>query len=227
MAGIVVLALLVVTEIIAYQYGHRRDALIEKQQAAADQRHDEEMARLHVEAGRLAADAESSKASIAEANKQTEIARKEAAEAERHANEAKLALEKFKAGRILSSQQQADIAAQLKPFEGRQFSEMVAAGVPDAQPLWASLSKTLELAGWIRVKPWGLETGIPPAGVSVMPSEGVTIFIPSSDFLDLNPAATVLAIALNLAGIKTVITADAGPQTRPKVIVIAVGTKPQ
>ncbi len=50
MAGIVFVALLVVAEIVAYKYGHRKDHLAEQQQIATNQRHDEEMARLHLDA---------------------------------------------------------------------------------------------------------------------------------------------------------------------------------
>jgi hypothetical protein len=46
MAG---MAALVFAEIVAYKYGHRKDDLTEQQQTAANQRHDEEMARLHLE----------------------------------------------------------------------------------------------------------------------------------------------------------------------------------
>jgi hypothetical protein len=47
MAGIAFLLLLVVAEIVAYRYGHRKDDLTEQQQEATDQRHTEEIARLH------------------------------------------------------------------------------------------------------------------------------------------------------------------------------------
>ena len=62
--GIAVLALLVIAELASFQYGRRKDDL-------TDQRHDEEMARLHVEAARLSADAETSRAQIAEAQART------------------------------------------------------------------------------------------------------------------------------------------------------------
>jgi hypothetical protein len=58
--GIVVLALLVLSEVAAYRYGHRKDELATRQQEASDKRHDEEMARLHAET-------EASKARAAEA----------------------------------------------------------------------------------------------------------------------------------------------------------------
>jgi len=44
LAGIVVVALLVVTEIVAYKYGHRKDDMTEQQQIATNQRHDEKCA---------------------------------------------------------------------------------------------------------------------------------------------------------------------------------------
>jgi hypothetical protein len=49
-AGIIILVFLAIAEIVAYQYGHRKDDLTQQQQTEADRRHDEEMARLHVEA---------------------------------------------------------------------------------------------------------------------------------------------------------------------------------
>jgi hypothetical protein len=49
MAGIVAVALLVVFEVVTYQYGHRKDDLTEQHQSATNQRHDEEMARLHLD----------------------------------------------------------------------------------------------------------------------------------------------------------------------------------
>lgn len=57
-AGILILAALVVAEIVAYRYGKRKDFLTEQQQHATDQSHEDEMARLHVDAARLARDAE-------------------------------------------------------------------------------------------------------------------------------------------------------------------------
>lgn len=49
MAGIIAVAVLVVAEVIQYKYGHRRDDLITLEQTATNQRHDEELARVHLE----------------------------------------------------------------------------------------------------------------------------------------------------------------------------------
>jgi hypothetical protein len=82
--GIVVLALLVVAELVTYRYGQRKDDLTTKQQETTDQRHDEEMARLHLQTATLTADAEKSRAAIAEATAR-------AAEANRIAEEERTA----------------------------------------------------------------------------------------------------------------------------------------
>jgi hypothetical protein len=52
MAGIAFLALLVIAEVLAYQYGHRKDDLIEQQQIATNQRHDEDVARIQHDTAR-------------------------------------------------------------------------------------------------------------------------------------------------------------------------------
>ena len=129
--------------------------------------------------------------------------------------------------RSLSPEQQSTIVDAIKPFAGQEFAGAVAASVPDAWSLWETLDKTLRAAHWIRRPPWGLATGDPPAGVPVSPNEGVTIFVPQDDFASLAPAVNALSFALNAAGLKSYVARDAGPQTRPKIIVVEIGTKPQ
>lgn len=85
--GIVVLALLVISEVVAYRYGQRKDQLTAEQQNTTQSRHDEEMTRVHQETAALTADAERSRAAIA-------MADAEAATANERAAELKLALEK-------------------------------------------------------------------------------------------------------------------------------------
>ena len=154
-------------------------------------------------------------------------AREGAAKANERAAEAQAALEKFKAARSLSPEQQSTIVDAIKPFAGQEFAGTVAAGVPDASSLWATLDKTLRAAHWVRRLPWGLATGDPPAGIPVSPNKGVTIFVPQDDLASLAPAVNTLSSALNSAGLKTYVAPDAGPQTRPKIIVVEIGTKTQ
>ncbi len=52
-AGIVILAALVVAEVVAYQYGKRKDFLTEQQQHSTEQRHDEEIARVQHESAQM------------------------------------------------------------------------------------------------------------------------------------------------------------------------------
>ena len=134
---------------------------------------------------------------------------------------------KFKASRSLLPEQQSTVVDAIKAFAGQEFAGAVAASVPDAWSLWETLDQTLRAAHWVRRPPWGLATGHPPAGIPVSPNEGVTIFVPQDDLVSLAPAVDALSSALNAAGLKTYVARDAGPQTRPKIIVVEIGTKPQ
>jgi hypothetical protein len=158
---------------------------------------------------------------------QGDILRKDTAEANARASEAQLALERLKAPRSISGEQQAQLTALLKPFAGQEYSGMVAGSVPDARALWVMIDKVLTAANWVRMPPWGAAVGEPPAGIPIAPSDGVTIFVPAADVAELAPAAKTLASALAAFGIVTVAAADSGPQTRPKIMVVEIGTKPQ
>src|SRR5258708_14331673 len=48
-AGIIALLLLGVAEVISHRYSERKDELVAEQQDSTQRRHDEEMARLHLE----------------------------------------------------------------------------------------------------------------------------------------------------------------------------------
>jgi hypothetical protein len=146
-AGIVFVGLLVVAEVVTYQYGHRKDDLTEQQQTATKKRHDEEMTRVqhdtalaNEKAAELGKEAEMARASIAEANAR-------AAEANQHAQETTLEFAKFKPPRSLTSDQQAAIAEQAKPFAGTPF---VVYTQPESEPLNLAdqISNALIAAGW-------------------------------------------------------------------------------
>jgi cell division protein FtsL len=118
-AGIVFLALLVVAETITWKYGNRKDSLTEQQQTAEKQQHDEEMARLHLET----------------------------AQAQERAAQAQLELEKYKAPRALTTEQQRGIENALKPFAGQEYALSVAPGEEPASFL-CLLDGILTRAGW-------------------------------------------------------------------------------
>ena|ERR1700730_10823038 len=103
---------------------------------------------------------------------------------------------------------------------------MVASSVPDAWGLWSILDKTLEAARWVRVPPFGLAMGTPSAGIPISPNDGVTIFVPASDVTNLAAAANALDSALKAEDIKVSEAIDNGPQARPKIIVVEIGTRP-
>ncbi len=177
---------------------------------------------------------EEAKAEVAKANEHAKVLEKgivdanvRAEEAKADAAKAKLALERFKAPRSLSPEQQGQIIDAVKGFAGQQFAGLVAGSVTDAWPLWAELHKILSAAGWVGMPPAGLAVGDPPAGVPVSPGKGVTVVVPTDDLQTLIPATNALISALNSEGIATTGAHTTGPQIRPKIIVIEIGTKPQ
>lgn len=121
MAGIIAVAFLVLTEIVAYKYGHRKDDLTEQQQTTTNQLHDEEMARLHLET----------------------------AQANARGAEAQLALEKYRAPRAVSSEQQTAIVMALQRFAGQKYALSVAPGIEPAR-LLCILDGVLRRAGWVQ-----------------------------------------------------------------------------
>jgi hypothetical protein len=131
MAGIVALAFLIIAEIITYKYGHRKDELSEQQQLVTNQRHDEEMARLHLEGDQT---------------------RERAAQLEKEAAEAKLALEKIKQPRTLSPDAIANIGKILVPFANTKFDVSVIPGDPEALTFVRYIVASLEAAQWTWVE---------------------------------------------------------------------------
>ena len=114
-----------VSEVVSHRYGERKDELVSKEQAATDRRHDEEMARLHLEAAK---------------------ANERAAEANNRAQQAALALEKYKAPRRLTAKVKAKIASDLKSFGGTTF--VMSAVGPEPIDLAIDTADALAAAGW-------------------------------------------------------------------------------
>jgi hypothetical protein len=83
-ASIVALILLGVMEVVSHRYTERKDELAAAEQSKTQRQHDEEIARLHLQTAALTADAEKSRAAIAEATAR-------AAEANRIAEEERTA----------------------------------------------------------------------------------------------------------------------------------------
>jgi hypothetical protein len=154
--------------------------------------------------------------------------RKDTAEANARAAEAKLELEKFKAPRTLSAEQQAAMTAKLKKFAGTSFD--VAIGpMGDPEPLYLAraIHSALTLAGWGQVA-WvdgGLSYTEPP-----MQAIGITLV--TNVIVDVHPdhwkkfgaAASELAMALAAAGVDAI--ADSKPTSRQtEAVHIRIGRK--
>jgi hypothetical protein len=205
-ASIVSLILLGAMEVISHRYGERKDELAAIEQESTEKAHENEIARLHVEAARLSADAEASKASIAASNKEMELARKDAAIAEQRANEAKLALEQLRSPRLMTPDWQAKIILQLSRFKGTRFDMALIPGDPEAATLLGQVSATIQAAGWqwVDFAPSGgpltityTWPGLPNAGQ--MGGFGIDIFVPP-DRTDLSFAANALAQSFRADG---------------------------
>jgi hypothetical protein len=129
MAGIVILAFLVIAEVVSYKYGQRKDDLTEQQQEATNQRHDEEMARLHVEA--------------ADANER-------AAKLENEAAQARVEQERLKAqlaGRTISPDISAQLERLLSQHSGK-INVQWSANDTEAQYLAIQIGNVFGKANW-------------------------------------------------------------------------------
>jgi hypothetical protein len=150
------------------------------------------------------------------------------AEARERANDAELELTHLKTPRTLAPDAQRRLAERLRQFAGQEFAGQVAPGSEDARGLWETLEPALAAAQWVRVVPYGLSVGDPPAGVPLAPNSGVTVFVAASRANELAPIAQALAGALRAEDIIAGVSASAGPQMegRPNVMVIEIGRKP-
>src|SRR5260370_3485631 len=65
----------------------------------------------------------------------------------------------------------------MKEFGGQQYFGMVASDMADAWDIWREISLSLELAGWKRLPPPGLQVSQygPPAGIPLAPQAGVMV----------------------------------------------------
>jgi phage-related minor tail protein len=129
----------------------RKDTAVANAEAA---RANEAAGKAHERAAALETDAEKARASIAEANvrsaelaKDVALARKETAEANARAVEAQLALEKFKAPRLLTPEQRRTITEKLRPFAGMRVAIAPSPESFEAGMLAEQLVEVLKSAG--------------------------------------------------------------------------------
>jgi hypothetical protein len=147
-----------------------------------------------------------------DATRDIEGAQERAKVAEQKAAEANLALAKFKAPRVLSSEQQRHIAGKLKQFAGTEFDAGVGPkGDPEPIYLARTIGSALGAAGWKFIA-WtgGTETysepPMPPIGLTSVTN--VIIDVHPDRWEKYGAAATSLASALNDEGIEAIASSN-------------------
>jgi hypothetical protein len=167
----------------------------------------------------------------AKANEAAEQARERAAVANKAAAEATLALEKFKAGRSLSTQQRAAVVSKIRSFAGQEYI-LSASSDQESLRFVRVLDSVLAEAGWIkRPNPSQVKTADGEVGISAAPESGVRVQIAatSQNDLQLVMRARALADALAAVGISSMPAAvrEEELERSPKWIQVRVGSKPQ
>jgi hypothetical protein len=156
-----------------------------------DAARNEELAKLNNETAKLSADAESSRAAIADANAR--------------AMEAKLELARLTTPRTISPEQKEQIVNAIRPFSATPFDIFLQAE-PEPLALMEQISEALVEAGWewqgvpqivALVRP-----GKPKVGL--MTSTGIQVQIDSSKIADWERPILALANALATAGLEGV-----------------------
>jgi len=196
----------------------------------------ERIAANEAETKRAVADSDAAKEGTAKANEriaelsvQAEQLRKDTADANVRANEARLELEKFRAPRVLFPSQQVRITEKLKPFAGVQFDGACTNLDPEIDLLFTAIEESLDAAGWKGISYVGGGQLFGRAGyVSVGQANayGVLVNFDASKSPALAPAATELVKALGDEGIGVALQVGGGfVSINPNTIHILVGPK--
>jgi hypothetical protein len=188
-----------VFEVFSHRYTERKDELAAQQQDETQRKHDEEIARLHLETAQI---------------------QERAAQLEKEAAEARLSLTRLQTPRatLLTNATLDTIAEKLKPFAGTKFDTGLAGNSGEqADFLWRLEMALTNLpppenrlnADWMEIS-WGfnrvgvgaqaLQRGTRPVSGSVA-AQNVEIHLHPEYRAKLLPAATALISALNDVGI--------------------------
>jgi hypothetical protein len=226
-----------IAEVASHRYSERRDDLIEIEQREIQRRHDEDMARVQHDtaqanerAAQLEKEAANARAAVAGANAR-------AAEASQKAAEAQLALEKFKAPRMLTLDQQRQIAERVKSFNKMRFDLSAITGDPEALALSGQIADALKMGGWTWIEfnhPDGpfmtvFSFGSDIPNVGQQGRIGVDIKVHLDHAAELSAAANALSTALNDVGVNAKFAADADAQAgipNHDTIHVMIGKKP-
>jgi hypothetical protein len=154
-----------------------------------------------------------------------------AAEASQKAAEAQLALEKLKAPRTLTGEEQDIMISRLKAFVPQQYALSAGQG-QEAENLLCLLDSILQRAGWEKVEHFGelkVDTACGTAGVNSISGVHIRISTDSAPFTPgtgANAAATLLGVMLNSVGIAAFPALDPKNIPKPNIINLMVGIKP-
>ncbi len=171
------------------------------------ERANEKIATVELDAAKSNAEAAKAHERIAELSTQAEALRKDTAEANARASEAQLALERFKAPRLMSAEQEVRIRSKVRPFSGTPFDLSVIPGDPEAVNFALQIAVVLEAEKWSWVEfnhpngPFMQVLNVPgKPNVGLIGSWAVVIQTHAEQADRLGPAAQALAAALDAEG---------------------------
>lgn len=175
------------------------------------------------------ADRQASAEKIATLTTQGDELRKETAEANLVAAQARLALERLKTPRTLSSARQQFIANAVRQFAGQKYRAAISSAADDGIAFWESLYAALEDARWVYIPmpPGQPGVGVPAAGIPIAAAPGVEIlFNPANEAAMVAPALA-LGNAMHDDGTVVAVNRDnvSNPSEAPDVIFIRIGAR--
>jgi hypothetical protein len=151
---------------------------------------------------------------------ESDTAKKGAAEANARALEAQLALEKFKAPRVLADEEVQAIAEKLKPFSGQEFQIVTYWEMQEPLAFANQIYAALDLAGWKYIK-------LERATVMLGGTEGVQVWTHPNADEEVKKAADALTTALTGADVVAVVHKFQNVENpKDNKINLNVGTKP-
>jgi hypothetical protein len=225
LAGLIALAVFITTASVVILTRHE-SAETKREYATYKLTVDGKVADAKSEGIKAGRDAGNALLRAAELEKQAEQLRKDTAEANARAAEAKLELERFKQPRTLTIEQQDRISSKLRPFAGQEFILSVAPH-PESFDFLLILESIVTKAGWVRGKPVTPVNAY--SGKADLNFEyGVLIQMAPSQVQRLTPAVGALVYALKDEGALSKDEARIVPELENKTtaIQITVGFKP-
>lgn len=157
---------------------------------------------------------------LAESNKRAAQANERAAQAEQKAAEAKLALEKFKAPRVLSLQEQQLIASRASKFAGQEYTITTFWDLKEPLDFSNQLHQALLSSGWKYIPP-GEGGAFLLGGLG-----GVQVWVHPEADLPVKNAANALVAALEEIGKAPTLKLQNPKNAKDNKIRLNIGTKP-